>query len=805
MKIFHLLGFFLLGTLSTVAQIQFNGIIKDTEENPLAFTNVLLLHPNDSTLVKGTISASNGTYQLANIRPGNYLLSAQMIGFQPHYEAIDLSQSITDFSAPDIFLTEQSTDLAEVTVTAEKPMFEQKIDRTIVNVQKSVTGAGSTALEVLERSPGISVDRSGSQISMNGRQGVVVMINGKRTRMEAGALLQLLSGMSSANIEKIELITRPPASFDAEGNAGVINIVMIRNEEEGLNGMATVFGGYGQRGKFGGNGNLNFRQKKWNFFTDVSSSWDYAQHSVQIDRELEFEGSERATYLFSDRPALIRLYSGRIGTDYELSEKTTMGVLLSGYNSYWWLDAQTKTERWEEGQVVQRSNLRSLEINQWKHWMGNVNLRHVFREGKQISFDFDYLDFIDENPTDYEEEVYDVSTDTLVQNRFNSRKETPVNFTVGKLDYQEDLSDAWQLSMGLKATLSRFVNDVSVSRERAGNWSFDPAFTDIFRLDENIFAAYLSTDYQLSEQTTLKAGLRYEYIDSHLGSATQENIVTQQRGRFFPTFYLTHRPKEDHQWQFSYGERITRPSFNVLAPAFFFFGPNTILAGNPSVSATITRQIKLSYQYKSFLLSLDFSDDDNPITWGQPDIQGEQNVTFVRAENMADRKTAILSLSFPFKISKHWTSRYNLNGYWQMMKPIFGDEVLTVTTMYYTANSTQSFSLPRDISLEFNARMNSALKYGLGHSPYRFNLDVGLQKTFKDQGKLSLNVADVFNWGSFFAIDYDSANLPFQYHWEYQMEGSVFRLTYSRPFGNQKVKKAGQRESGSSTERGRMN
>ncbi|MDQ3845405.1 MAG: TonB-dependent receptor, partial [Bacteroidota bacterium] len=215
--------FFLLITQQGYTQSKVRGLVVDINGQPLMNANVLLLRSKDSSLVKGSITAKGGNYSFESIKPGNYLIASTFVGLRQVYTPAFQIGANENLGMADIQLAEKETQLTGVTVSAIKPLFEQKIDRMIINVASSITNIGSTALDVLMRSPGIIVDQQNNTLSMNGKDGVVVMLNGKISRMPITSVVQMLAGMSASNIERIELITTPPANFDAEGNAGFIN------------------------------------------------------------------------------------------------------------------------------------------------------------------------------------------------------------------------------------------------------------------------------------------------------------------------------------------------------------------------------------------------------------------------------------------------------------------------------------------------------------------------------------------------------------------------------------------------------
>lgn len=229
------------------AQSQITGIVFNEKETPISFANVLLLQAADTSLVKGAVTGNDGNFFIENVSTGSYLLEISMIGYQPYRTAIfEIKNAEFNKDFAKLTIQEDAAQLETVEVVAKKPLFEQKIDRMVVNVENSITSAGTTALEVLERSPGVMVNRQNNCIALAGKDGVIVMMNGKINRMPINAVVQLLAGMPSSNIQKIELITTPPANFDAEGNAGFINIVLKQSGDLSLNGSYTLSGGIGR-------------------------------------------------------------------------------------------------------------------------------------------------------------------------------------------------------------------------------------------------------------------------------------------------------------------------------------------------------------------------------------------------------------------------------------------------------------------------------------------------------------------------------------------------------------------------------
>jgi Carboxypeptidase regulatory-like domain len=266
------------------AQLQVKGIVKMEDGVSLPAASVLLLSSANSSLVRGQVSDANGLYSISVPEPGSYFISISAVGFvKESSKVFQLNKSNSPYQVGEIVARENVSELGEVIVVGEKPMFEQKIDRTIISVQSNISRAGGTALDILQRSPGVTVDKMNYAISLSGKQGVRIMINGRISRLPMAAVVQMLEGMNAENIERIELITTPPSKYEAEGDAGMINIVMKKMEDIGTNGSLSIFTGYGRTAKYGGTLNVNHRTKKLNVFGDLTNRNTYVPNNTLTD------------------------------------------------------------------------------------------------------------------------------------------------------------------------------------------------------------------------------------------------------------------------------------------------------------------------------------------------------------------------------------------------------------------------------------------------------------------------------------------------------------------------------------------
>jgi len=579
--------FILLGlVLDAEAQVSVTGIVTDELENSVPAANVLLLNSADSTLVKGNITSETGHFEFQQIMPGSYLLSVSIIGYQSHItDPFDVNNApvLTDT----IMLYTSLEEMDEISVSAQRPFFEKKIDRLVVNVQQSITSSGNSALELLEKSPGIQVNRQSGSISMSGKAGVRVMINDKIVRLPIDAVLQMLDGMSAANIEQIELISTPPARYEAEGNAGLINIVMIERQDLGSNGTIGTNLGYNAAETLGGNMNYNYRGRKLAYFLNYSINYDRTEQNVLNNRFLVQSSFTEQIREDQKREPTTNVQNARMGLEYTIGSKTTAGVLISGYRRHW--DQQALSNNFNnlgpDSTLIFEMGIR--ERNIWRNGMINASIDHSFNENQNLSFDFDYLHYINDNPSVYQNEFIEGDRNLYQAGGIDVEKETPINIWVGRVDYTFQPSGTLSIETGVKGTLSDFVNDVTVKNNFGGSWEIDDRFTSDANLSENIGAAYLSGSWKPSEQLQMNAGLRYEYTDSYLSSTDEKGLIDREYGKFFPTVFISKDLSDDRRIGFSYNRRITRPTFNDMAPFVVFISTRTFLSGTPSLKPAI--------------------------------------------------------------------------------------------------------------------------------------------------------------------------------------------------------------------------
>ncbi len=579
--------------------------VVNNQHEAIASATVELLRGKDSVLVKAGITDSAGIAVFQQIPAGIYLLRVSSVNYAPLYsDLIQLPMNESNGQLPAIILKSSGVSLQEVTVLSKKPFIQQLPGKTIVNVDAGITNAGTTAMEVLEKSPGVTVDKDGN-ISLKGRSGILIMIDNKPSYVSGTDLVNMLNSMSSTQIDVIELITNPSAQYDAAGNAGIINIKTKKNKQKGFNG--TVSTAYGQ-GRYYKNNNsllLNYRNGKWNFFLNYSMNANKAFTDMYALRSYYKEDRKTIDALL-DQPSWFtgegRNHTLRTGADYFLNKKTTLGVSLTGINSSR-RGKGNNTAIWKNAigitdSVIQTTN---SSRNSWKNMGANLNIRYTINSTQDLSADIDFLD-------------YDIFTHQAFQNNldapggyeeaFQGDLPSQINIFSAKADYSARFQKELKLEAGLKSSHINTDNIAAYFYRDGAAWKEDLGKTNHFIYTENIHALYSNLEKK-TDRWTLQAGLRYEYTDykaNQLGNSLQkDSSFSRNYNSLFPSVSVNFEADSSSQFMLSAGRRIDRPAFQKLNPFLFIINKYTYQQGNSLIRPQYTWNMELSHLYKNVL------------------------------------------------------------------------------------------------------------------------------------------------------------------------------------------------------------
>jgi hypothetical protein len=419
-----------------------------------------------------------------------------------------------------------------------------------------------------------------------------------------------------------------------------------------------------------------------------------------------------------------------------------------------------------------------------------------------LNLNLDYLTYDNSNPTTYENRYYDDQGTLIreVDNRIS--KETPIDIWVGKVDYSMNLAKKVTMETGVKGTFTNLVNDIIFEEKIGEDWIIGEEFSNYADLSENILAAFTTFMIKFNDKTSLSAGLRYEHTTTILNTEEEKGVVDRVYGDFFPTLFFSRKINENNLLQFSYGRRITRPTYNELAPFVLFMDPYTYTAGNANLLPTYTHSIRGDYSYKNFIFSFQYSHDNNVIFRFQPVYDPETNVMVLQTDNVDRRETVSTTITLPFHVNDWWEMQNNLSGNWSRIATRLERGMYTRNQSGFQINTTQTFRLPRKFTIELSGFYISPTINGYFNWLSRGFVNLGIQKEFKNDGALRFACNDIFETSQ---MRWDSANeTNFSFHGNIKFEKRIFTITYTQKFGNKKIKGVRKRSVGSAEEKRRV-
>lgn len=800
---------FLIAAISINAAAQNNRgrvqvVIINEQQSPLANVTVELLRSKDSSLVKLAMSDKNGQAEFENIAFGNYIIKSGMVNHASGFSSpITISAEQSLVKAGTISLKEVSKELQEVSVTAKKPFVQRLTDRIVVNVENSIVNAGATAMDVLERSPGVRVGQNDA-ISMAGKGGVIIMINGKPVPMSGEELGNYLRSLPSSVIERIELITNPPAKYDAAGNAGIIDIRMKKDQKLGLNGTLTANYGQGRYPKTNGGGTFNYRSKKLNVFGNAN--YGFAKHFNDMRTRRDFFENGTYTGSYTQRNMIKRQFNSstaRIGADYFLNKNTVLGVIVNGSKFLTKRKGDNTSLVSDQSHTHISSFLTGADGDEnYKNYVVNLNFKHTFDStGKELTADFDiagyYRDWASYFNTGYYD-ANDVPTQPLFLVRTDQDGLTAIKTL--KVDYTNPLKKGAKWDAGFKVSFVESDNDVRFYNRSNPPEVLDSSQSNSFHYEENINAAYISFNKEF-KKFGLQLGLRGEQTNIMTYQVFDDVKLDSSYFELFPTVYMSYKIKENNSVGFSIGRRIDRPSYGHLNPFRIFVDPSFYASGDPSLKPAFTWSYELSYVRKQLNISLNYSHTVNPITYVLIPSETQSRVTIQTPINLSSFDYYGINFNTPIRIAKWWNVINNGNIYIGHNKGYIAKTVVDKTTLNAQFSTNHSITIQDGLTAEVNFNFDSGNNTGVMKDQFYYILGAGISKSvFQKKGTLRLNVTDILysQWPRFRSI-YTN------YH-EFltaQRDTRVANLSFAYRFGKNTIAQARRRTTASEEERRR--
>ncbi len=785
------------------------GTVGGADKAAIQAATVTLLKAKDSAVVKMSVSDKSGKYEFENIPEGKYLLLVSAVGHAKKYTpAFEVAGTAVEVAQ--VALAGESKEMKAVTVTASRPMIEQKIDRTVVNVEASVTNVGANALEVLEKAPGVQVDKDGN-ISLKGKQGVVIMMDGRPSYLTGPELANLLKGMQASQLDQIEIMTNPPAKYDAAGNSGIINIKTKKNKIKGFNGNATVGVGQGVYFKTNESISLNYRDGKMNLFS--SYSFGYNENFQQLDIYRRYKNDDKTTNAIFEQVAFMKKLNRnnnlKLGMDYYLTSKTTVGFVLSGsYNPQTTDGDNTSYLKNPQSQVDSIITADSYIKEVWKNASVNLNVRHQFDStGRELTADLDYIRYDASNDQRFVNTTYNPGWVKRYDELLNGNLPLSINIYSGKMDYTHPLKNNMKLEMGIKSSYVNTENKANYFEFASGQWQPDYTKTNFFDYKENINAAYVSLNKQLNKKWGIQAGLRFENTNLkgiQYGNPTQkDSAFDRSYNSLFPTVYISYNANKENQFGINYGRRIDRPSYEDLNPFMFFIDKFTYGAGNPFMKPQYSDNIELTHIFKGFLtttLNYNVTKDLFNETFSQDKLPNGENgyATIVRQGNIGKRENAGIAVSVQIPVTKWFTTMLYSNYNYIKYSGVLNGEELKVEAGNLMVNMNNQFKFNKGWSAELSGWYRGKGPEGQIVLDAFGQLSAGVAKqVMKGKGTLKLNMRDIFyTQQPKGEINFQSTEARFKNY----RDSRVLNLTFTYRFGKPLKNTNGQRKKGGAGE-----
>jgi iron complex outermembrane receptor protein len=783
---------------------EITGKVVDQEEAPVAYANVVLYKHSDSTLTKVEYTNDEGIFQILHIPSGKYWIDVTFVGLPPfRTQVLDLQAGQT-LDLETIRMKKSGMDLEEVVVTAEKPLVELKADKMVFNVEESVNAIGNNALDLLRKSPGVVVDNN-DNITMMGRSGVRIFIDGKPSPLRGEDLASYLRSMQSTEIEAIEIITNPGARYEAEGNAGIINIRLKKDKSLGANGNLNLGYSVGKVARYNGSVSGNYRNKTFNTFG--SYSYNNGKNTNFMDLYREQLGFRLDQY--ADQGGDWQSHNFRTGVDFFLNEKSTLGVLVNGNlsNHSWGGDSRTLISLINSTQIDSILVASSRDDGDRDNLNFNLNYRFDNGEGRVWNMDADYGFFRNSGKSYQPNRYLDPSGEIVLQERINTTNTpTDIDIYTFKVDHERNLGKG-KLSAGVKFSLVETDNTFEFFNLVDGDEILDIDRSNNFVYRENVNAAYLNYGAQLNEKWNFQVGLRAEQTNSTgdltAMKDTENDSVERHYLDFFPSASLNYTASEKHSFQLSYGRRINRPSYQDLNPFENKLDELTFEKGNPFLQPEYTTNIQLTHSFSYRLnTTLRYSHTTDLITRQTDAAEGKAG--FITWLNLADQYNYSINVSAPVSITDWWSSYGSLTAYYRENKGNFGDgRVIDLSAKAMNIYAQQTFQIPGDFTLELSGWYNSPSLWGGNFEmDAQWSMDAGLQKKIlNDRGNLKLSVSDIFKTTNWHGVsEFGPLNLEIRGGWDSRRVS----LNFSYLLGNTQVKGARKRETGLEEEQSRV-
>ncbi len=789
---------FSLSSFANAQSLSVRGIIQDAT-GPLPIATVMLKTAADSTLVKAGVTDNSGVFTLSSIPKGQYRLFVNFVGMEPYTsEVLELDK--ISLTLPPITLKEASETLEEVTVVAEKPIIEVQADKTVFNVEGTISATGSNGMELLRKAPGVIIDNN-NNIILEGKTGVQIFVNGKPSPLQGDDLQNFLRSLQADDIEAIEIITQPSSKYDAAGTAGIINIKLKKDKGLGTNGSIALGYAQGKNSRYNGSVSLNNRSKYVNLFGSYSLNTGKNWNETNLDREQNGERFNSQSETVSDNLG----QNFRFGADFYPNSKHTIGILARGniYDYEYLTTTTTPISAIGENDVNEVLQANNQAEGDNLNILGNLNYRFADTLGHEFGIDVDYGVY-QRDEANFQPNLYtDEQGNPILTQDYYMVTPTNIDIFSAKVDYSQKALGG---KLGIGAKYSKVATD--------NTFEFFDVFgearvlnedrSNTFDYTEEIQAAYVNYNTRFGKKFNLQAGLRVERTLSEGILTSNQDLdnenVTRDYTNVFPSGGLTYTPNQSHSLALTYSKRIERPNYRSLNPFENQLDELSIRRGNPFLQPQYTDNIKLSHTYKyRFTTSVSYSYVSG--FFAQVTEQNGERGSAISEQNIADQETWNLGFSAPFGLAKWWEVYLSANVFHNSYKANSNDDFKPIEQATFNLYAQNTFSLPRGVKFEVSGWFNSPSVWGGTYvTKSQGSLNLAVQKKFmEDRLTVRVSANDILYTAPWKAdMEFGGLRIRGNGAWESQQ----VRVNLSYNFGSKEIKGARRRRTATEGEEG---
>lgn len=748
MKTFSFITFLLLFPCThIIAQdeatpdLSIHGVLVEASKQPVLFASVELHSSLDSSLVGGGVSDETGHFSVT-AKPGKYFLKISYLGLNEKIVP-NIGVDNQDVNIGAVTLSADAKQLKELVVKGEKSQMELQLDKRVFNVGKDLTNVGSNASDILNNMPSVTVEVDGN-VALRGSGNVRILIDGKQSGMVGMNPAEALRQIPGDLIESIEIITNPSSRYDAEGEVGILNIVMKKNIRYGLNGSFTGTAGYPSN--FGGSFNINYRKRKVNLMASYGN----------IYRNGPGRGTSRQVYNSADTSFVYEQDNNRsrsghsnsfmVGMDYFINNRNTLTGTLSyrksqntndtrlEYRDFDFNNHLTKTVIRTEREKEPRNNLEAA-----------LNYNKTFeRKGQSLAFTAKYI-LSDETEASRFNESTKGEQAGIVRRSFNTEDEKNILF---QLDYIQPFGANGKLETGLKSSIRLLDNDFSVhQQDQTGDWIILPDFDNRLAYDEKIHAGYVMASNQFGK-FFIQAGLRGEYSD--ILTKLKKTELTNHRKYFnlFPSLHMSYKLQDAQTLQLSYSYRMSRPGFRDLLPFSNFSDSRVFRAGNPLLNPEYTHSFEAGHllnMEKGTLLSSIYYRHRLGVV---EHITSVDSTGFTRITpiNLSTGDSYGFEFNLTYDPFAWWKWTANANIFRAINEGVYQDKVLSSDTYSWTSRVSSKITVFNNVDFQSSVNYRAPRKTTQGRDLAQYSIDPGLSRDILNgRGTVTASVRDLLN------------------------------------------------------------